>query len=30
MRVEVPSDQRRSGQVGTESCEPGGDVRFEA
>jgi len=30
LRVEVPSDQRRSGQVGTESCEPGGDVRFEA
>jgi hypothetical protein len=30
LRVEVPSDQRRSGQVGTESCEPAGDVRFEA
>jgi putative tryptophan/tyrosine transport system substrate-binding protein len=30
LRVEVPSDQRRSGQVGTESCGPGGDVRFEA
>jgi hypothetical protein len=30
LRVEVPSDQRRSGQVGTESCGPGGDVRSEA
>jgi hypothetical protein len=30
LRVEVPSDQRRSGQVGTESCEPGGDAWFEA
>ncbi len=30
LRVGVPSDQRRSGQVGTESCGPGGDVRIEA
>ena len=30
LRVEVPSDQSRSGQVGTESCERRGNAGFEA